>query len=185
MQKLSAAKERHQYCPKGSDSWCAYQKDIVSDSEKSTFEDKDHHLDPAFLEFLTPVFERLSEPKLLKRCVPGYSQNANESVNALVWQRCPIHKQKGCISVDTAARGAALAFNEGASGCHDVLEKLSIYPGKAVIAGSKRKDSRRIKTSIQRNTEKFQRARAIMRNAKHRAETKGCRKCHVSPWRFQ
>ena len=39
---------------------------------------KDHHLDPVFLELLLSEFERLSEYSLLLRCLPGYSQNANE-----------------------------------------------------------------------------------------------------------
>ena len=109
-----------------------------------TVEDKDHHLDPVFQDFLTPVFDRLSEPRLLKRCVPDYSQNANESVNAMVWNRCPKYRSKGFVSVDTAAGSAAIAFNSGAQGRHAVMKNLDISPGKVTKAGSIRKDKKRV-----------------------------------------
>ena len=170
--KMANSNERHKYCPKGSDSWCLYQKDLSSKSNVKTFEDKDHHLDPVFLDFLTPVFDRLSEPRLLKRCVPGYSQNANESVNAMVWNRCPKHRSKGFASVDTAAGSATIAFNSGAQGRHAVMKNLDITPGKVTKAGSIRKDKKRVQQSIKRNDKKFQDARAKMRNAKLREEEK-------------
>ena len=103
-----------------------------------TFEDKDHHLDPVFLDFLTSVFDRLSEPRLLKRCVPGYSQNAK------VWNKCPKYRSKGFVSVDTAAGSAAIAFNSGAQGHHAVMKNLDISPGKVTKAGSIRKDKKRV-----------------------------------------
>ena len=62
--KLSDAKERHQFCPKGLESWYAYQRDIVTGH--NTFQDKDHYLDAVFLNFLSPLFNRLSETKFLK-----------------------------------------------------------------------------------------------------------------------
>ena len=140
--KMANSNERHKYCPKGSDSWCLYQKDLSSDSNVKTFEDKDHHLVSVFLDFLTPVFDKLSETRLLMRCVPGYSQNANESVNAMVWNRCPKHRNKAFISVDTAAGSATIAFNSGAQGCHPVMKDLDISPGKVTKAGSIRKDKK-------------------------------------------
>lgn len=104
-------KTRHQYCPSGKDSWCQFKR-------TGRFENKDHHLDPVFLELLEPVFKRLSEQFLLRRCLPGFSQNSNESINSLVWMRAPKHKYHGPQRVEMAAMGAVLQFNEGASGKH-------------------------------------------------------------------
>ena len=39
--------------------------------------------------FLKPLFERLSEPELLERCSRGATQNANESLHAQIWRKCP------------------------------------------------------------------------------------------------
>ena len=89
--ELPDDKERHKYCPAGDDSWYSYRK-------QGTFQRKDHHLDAVFLEFLLPEFKRLSDYSLLLRCLPGYSQNANESINSLVWNRAPKQIQRTPLS---------------------------------------------------------------------------------------
>lgn len=100
---------------------------------------KPHHLDPVFQSFfLTPLYERLSDKKLLKRCLPGLSQNANESVNSLVWNRCPKYRYRGFTSAETAAGSAALQLNIGAAGRHDIMKELGIPDGSHTKHGSKR-----------------------------------------------
>ena len=89
-----------------------------------------------FLEFLLPLYNRLSDPKLLKRCVPGFSQNANELLNAFVWNRCPKHGNKGFRQAETAACSACIQFNLGASGRHEVMKDLNVPPGKHTRKGS-------------------------------------------------
>ena len=42
-----------------------------------------------FRKEVKPIFERLSDEKLLKRCLRGYIQNQNESLNNLLWSKCP------------------------------------------------------------------------------------------------
>ena len=75
------------FCPKNEESWCKYSrtKEVAA---------KVHYLDPVFLDFLLPLFTRLSEHSLLLRCLP-YSQNKNESLNGIVWSKAPKHKYKG------------------------------------------------------------------------------------------
>ena len=73
--------ERHKYCPVNS--WCKFKKGLPCPN-------KPHHLDGVFKEPLEKIYDRLSEPAALHiRCLPEYSQNANESVNALAWNKCP------------------------------------------------------------------------------------------------
>ena len=76
---------------------------------------KDHHLNAVFLEFLPPEFKRLSRYSLLLRCLLGYLQNVNESLNSLVWNHAPKHRFKGPQVVEIAAMSAVLAFNCGAA----------------------------------------------------------------------
>ena len=90
--KLSNNKQ-HKFCPEGPHSWCSFKWE-------GKLQRKGHHLDPVFLELLLPEFERLSEYSLLLQCHPGYSQNANESINSLVWNRAPKHRNKGPKAVD-------------------------------------------------------------------------------------
>lgn len=67
----------------------------------------------------------------------GLSQNANESVNSLVWNRCPKYRYRGFTSV--AAGSAALQLNIGAAGRHDITKELEIPDGSHTKHGSKRK----------------------------------------------
>ena len=166
--KLENNELRHQFCPKGKTSWCSYQKDKAL-GIVPRFENSDHHLDKIFLDFSLPIYTRLSDPKLLRRCVPGYSQNVNESLNGLVWNRCPKHKNRGFKQVEIAACSACLQFNVGATGRHEVMEKLNVPPGRLTLQGSAQKD-RRVKQSLKRATKIAQHARQVKRNAQQKEE---------------
>ena len=163
--KIEDEKKRHQYCPGGENSWCSYKRDKAAGSN-AQFVNKSHHLDPVFLEFLTPLFDRLSEKKLLKRCLPGLSQNANESVNSLVWNRCPKHRNRGMKSVETAAASAILQFNVGATSRHGIMKAMEISGGFHTKKGSGRKNAKRIKQANARVQQKFKDARQKIRQAK-------------------
>ena len=109
---------------------------------------KDHHLDPVFLELLLSEFERLSEYSLLLRCLPGYSQNANESINSLVWNRAPKHRNKGPKAIQMAVMSAVMQFNSGASSRHEVMKAANIHAGVFTSEGSAKKDKTRISKSL-------------------------------------
>ena len=66
-------------CPKGSASWCHYQREQV---ERTTiYYSPDKCLPPVFRNELKPSFTRLFDTKLLHRCLKGLTQNANEADN--------------------------------------------------------------------------------------------------------
>ena len=164
--KLDNLEERHQFCPKGVDSWCTYQQKKAG--VQVDFKNNDPHLDPVFLEFLLPLYTRLSDKKLLKKCVPGFSQNTNESLNALVWNRCPKHKKKGYRHIAIAAGSASLHFNVGASGRHAVMDEMKIPAGSKMVLQSTKKDKKRINQSLIRATDKAKKDRQAVRQAKQR-----------------
>ena len=163
--KIVDGKKRHQYCLQGENSWCSYQRDNANGSDPA-FENKPHNLDPVFLEFLTPLFDRLSDAKLLKRCLPGLSENAHESVNYLIWNRCPKHHNRGLSSVETAAASAVMQFNVGATARHDVMREMEIPAGCFTEAGSERKNNKRVKQANTRAQKRFKEARQKIRQAK-------------------
>ena len=82
----SPLSEQHKYCPKGSGSWCKYWKDRFNGSK--TYDD-DTRLPTVFQPLLKGLFSRLTEKELLERCLKGLTQNQNESINAMLWKRCP------------------------------------------------------------------------------------------------
>lgn len=97
-------------------SWCKFKRGLPCP-------DKPHHLDSVFKEPLEKIYDRLSEPALLIICLPGYTQNANEFVDALAWNKCPKHCH-GCILCCFALQ---LWCNNKKI---DVIRKAEISPGK-------------------------------------------------------
>ncbi|XP_072169249.1 uncharacterized protein [Diadema setosum] len=129
---------RHQYCPDGDQSWCEYKRN-------GSMEDKAHHLDGVFLNLLLPTFKRLSAEDLLLKCLPGHTQNQNESFNALIWQRCPKHQWRGPRAVQIAVNLASLAFNCGArESRYRVFDKLNLKVSTHVISSALAKDRKRV-----------------------------------------
>lgn len=107
---------------------------------------------------------------LLHHCLPGFSQNNNESINSLVWNRAPKHKYYGPQRVEIAAFGAILQFNEGTSGKHVVMEKAGIAWGEHSDSGSARKDKNRISKAKKKASQLQKRVRKKMRAAILKAE---------------
>lgn len=70
-----------------------------------------YHFDAVFEKHLRPIYERLSDPALLARCLQRFTKNTNESVNSLVWLRFPKHKWHGTKRVELATASAALHFS--------------------------------------------------------------------------
>ena len=84
---------QHHLFPRGTHSWCKHQRALAKGEEPpqphSTIPNKAASL------FLN-VFQKLSDPALIERCLLGASQNQNESFNSLIWNRCP--KTEFCSS---------------------------------------------------------------------------------------
>ncbi|GFW21329.1 uncharacterized protein TNCV_1531541 [Trichonephila clavipes] len=80
-------KPMHHFCPIGDISWCKCQK-VVATNSASLFKHK-NIVPIAIMDEIKPIIAELSAPKLLKKCVWGKTQNANESFNSTVWKYCP------------------------------------------------------------------------------------------------
>ena len=46
-------------------------------------------LPSVFVDALKPILTRLTNEDILQRCLKGFTQNQNESLNDTVWNRCP------------------------------------------------------------------------------------------------
>ena len=121
----------HSHCPKGSESWCFYQRAVALKEEPRPHRPS---LTLAVAEKLLPIYERLTQPDLLQRCMRMKTQNPNECFNAQVWRRCPKTEPTSLRTVETAVAMATLAFNEGPSGLGTVLEEMGIRKGDVLTA---------------------------------------------------
>ena len=117
--KLSTDEEpQHEMCT----DTCPYK---IAQREKKPYTHK-NSLPKAVMDTIKPVFRDLSDPDLLRKCLKGYTQNANESVNSLVWRFAPKRKNHGVHVVNTALALAVGVFNDGAGTYAKVMRELGI-----------------------------------------------------------
>lgn len=119
---------KHGYCPEGPESWCTYQK-AVSANQVDKYRHK-NTIPIAVMDFIKPIFDDLSKPVLLRRCLKGMTQNGNESYNNLLKYICPKRGFAGGKVIKIAAYEAALAFIKGNMAKQRVLQLLKIVPGQ-------------------------------------------------------
>ena len=116
-----------------------------------------------------PIFIRLSDEKLLKRCARKATQNPNESLHQLIWKICPKSIDVGRRTVQTAGALALSQFSMGATFKVLLLIILEMEPGRELEASSHEKDKKRIvlaerassfKSKARRKNLKYQRVKA-------------------------
>lgn len=118
-QLTSTNKEHcHQYCPKGEDSWCFFNRAYALQLQES---EKDHNKKKLYLAkipkqklvYLKAVYKYLADPSLLQTRRKGNTQNFNESIQARVWNKCSKAKFCGSIKPLFIAKLTALVHNFG------------------------------------------------------------------------
>ena len=89
-----------------------------------------HHKPPLHddvIKAIRPTLEQLSSDNLLERCVGSFTQNANESLNNLIWRKVAKVQHTGAHIVTNIA---ASTFNEGASVYSLIMHALEINVGR-------------------------------------------------------
>jgi len=104
---------------------CPYQK-AKEEGKLHTFKHK-NSLPAAVMEAIKPVFKDLTHPDLLQKCLEGYTQNPNESINNLIWKFCPKRKNHGLTTVNTAVALAIGVFNDGSVTYARVMKELGPF----------------------------------------------------------
>jgi len=165
--KSEDAAKQHRFCPRGESSWCKWQQDLATGT--NTYKGDDC-LPEVFLELLKPTFVTLSDSKLLERCVLGTTQNPNESINAMVWVRCPKHKHHGVKVVRCAAASAVCHFHGGAESRKRVMERLSIPGGAFTDHILRLRDRKRLRKADSQATAKEKKRRQGLQLVRIRRE---------------
>ena len=101
-------------------------------------------LPTAIKDVIKPIFVELSADNLLEKCLHGLTQNVNESLNAVIWTRCPKPVFVGREVLLIGVCSAIIAFNDGTYGLKSVFENLKIFPGILFELGADERDSHRI-----------------------------------------
>ena len=78
---------------------------------------------------LTKIFRELSNEELLRKCIHGETQNANESFSNIIWMKCRKQVFVERSFLQLCVNSAILQFNEGQFGIAKVFKKLGIQNG--------------------------------------------------------
>jgi hypothetical protein len=150
----------HVYCPAGSNSWCKFQKDIADGT--TTYKPGPGLPVPVLLK-LKPMFEELSHPDLLNKCLHGLTQNQNESFNAMIWDRIPKTRYVSSSLLDVGVYDAVANFNIGRKASILIYEQLNMIPGKYTIKGCHILNKKRLFASGYQNLDSTKKRRKIRR----------------------
>ncbi|GFW65258.1 uncharacterized protein TNCV_395241 [Trichonephila clavipes] len=90
---------QHALCPLGEDSWCGYNRSIVTGEG------------------------------LIEKCLHGRTQNPNESFNKCIWERIPKTVFVGIETLKFGVMDAVICFNDRYVSRIKVFEALGIKPG--------------------------------------------------------
>ncbi|KAJ8680296.1 hypothetical protein QAD02_016083 [Eretmocerus hayati] len=161
----------HSKCPKGKSSWCFYNKAKASKSEPKSHSSMGIYLNELVVECITPVYERLTEKNLLKRCTEKATQNANEALHSLVWKKCSKNTSSSKDKVEIAAAYAVAEFNLGYYQSEQLLAEVS---GKVMSRNSckiaESKDHKRKRRSDEGSNPKVKKARATRKSRNKQKE---------------
>ena len=144
---------QHDFCPTGDKSWCFYKRAQARGLQPPRHEGNvtTPLCRPVHLK-LKPVYERLADPELLRRCLRGKTQNANESLHGVIWRRCPKTDFASKEKVESATLVSVGEFNMGSVGGHCFLSAQGLTIGRNAEKLGKRRDMSRKSQSRRRAT---------------------------------
>ena len=127
----------HSLCPDGVDTWCKYKKNPSQYKHSNP-------LPKAVAVYIKPIFDRLSKDELLSRCADGYTQNAAESFNNLLWHFCPKNTFVGMVPLNICKSFSVIVYNEGYQKLQDLFPKLGLNVAELTVKTFEQRDHNRI-----------------------------------------
>ena len=102
----------------------------------------------------------------MTRCLDSHTQNPNESLNNMIWKRCPKKICQGKRIVALCTASAVASFNDGARSIAAVLRKLTSAVGCHTEIGLWLADRKRIGIAETESTAKSKLQRKQLRAIK-------------------
>lgn len=122
------------------------------------------------METIKPVFQDLAAPQLLKKCIHGQTQNPNESLNSVIWNRLPKTVFVGLKTLHFGVYDAIASYNEGYIVKCDTIKRLRINLGKNMVQAMLRADKDRVYWAQHHSQELFKKSRQSRRQKKRKVE---------------
>lgn len=161
----SEQRNLHTHCPEGPDSWCRFNKDRAN---QTNIYRPGPGLPLTVIAELKPIYKRLSEDDLLARCLDGKTQNQNESLNGMIWERVPKTVFIGSETLQLGIYDAVAHFNIGCQAAVNVLLELGLEPGEFCLEAFRIADNLRIQKGNVKASETSKKRRKILRAQRKR-----------------
>ncbi|GFX98535.1 uncharacterized protein TNCV_1501131 [Trichonephila clavipes] len=156
----SVEKPMQGQCPIGKDSWCYYQRALSCGKKPK---EKYKGLSNEVLNMIKPTYLELCTKELLTKCLHGKTQNSNECLNGVIWQRV-LKEVFVCLkTLKSGALDAVIQFNNRYKGCVEIFKKLNITPGYFTLKSYKHLDINRINDAERHSTPNVKQRRKILR----------------------
>lgn len=157
----SSSKDRnlHYYCPKGADIWCRFNRDLANGT---TLFKPGPGLPLEIIAQLKPIYLRLSDDALLTRCLDGKTQNQNEAINGMIWDRVPKEVFVGADIVELGVNDAVSHFNIGSQAALDTLTNSGIEPGEFCLEEMKGIDKLRLGKAVYKGRDTYKRKTKLL-----------------------
>ncbi|GFW83736.1 uncharacterized protein TNCV_668491 [Trichonephila clavipes] len=156
----SVEKPMHGQCPIGKDSWCYYQRALSCGKKPN---EKYKGLSNEVLNTIKPTYLELCTKELLTKCLHGKTQNSNECLNGVIWQRVPKEVFVCLKTLKYGALNAVIQVNDGYKGSVEIFKKLNITPGYFTLKAYKHLDINRINDAERHSTPNVKQLRKILR----------------------
>jgi hypothetical protein len=112
---------------------------------------------------LDPLFTRLSNDDLLRRCLNRMTQNQNEAANGVLWSKCPKTKFCGARRVRIAVCETVAVFNTGAASKAVIMNLCGDTPGVHTMRALRKQDDTRLKTAAKKVSMTYREKRQKLR----------------------
>ena len=165
----SESRPLHDHCPAGSTSWCKYQKDRAN---RTKLYKHGPGLPLEVIAKLKTEYARLSEDSLLEKCLHGKTQNQNEALNGVIWQRVPKEVYVGREILEMGLYDAVAYFNIGSSAILKLFDALGIPPGKFTETGCRQMDHGRVLMAQRKSQCDTKKRRKVLRGLRKRKNDK-------------
>ena len=154
---------RHRFCPDGPNSWCKWKLDQLHGTKRY----RPNISIPKWIhDVLYPTFIELRSDELLKKCLHGETQNANEAINQFIWNKIPKNVFVSRRVLQMGVNSAIIEFNDGNAEIEKVLNLLGINFGRETNNGTMKRNSKRIDHSRRKSSELGKQRRKKLRTIK-------------------
>ena len=163
----------HRRCPERRDSWCFFNRAIAQGLHPPPH--KDHlgtHLNREVAEHVLPVYKRLADVELHRRCQLGKTQDRNECLHNVIWSRCPKNQFASRSKVEVAVLLAVGEFSERSSASQTYLLAQGLQVGSNTVRlgvtthSTRHSNSQRVKDM--KRSERREKVRLAKQNDRNR-----------------